>query len=279
MEILGCGSARNSWRGTSEAKSGSCEVSLLRLIARLDIKNNTVVKGIQFEGLRVVGDPCAMAKRYAESGADEIFYNDVVATLYGRSAITNILDRTTRDVFIPITVGGGVKSRADVQRLLDSGADKVAINTAAIRNPSLIQELSDYYGSQAIVVSVEAKKRPGAISWEALTDSGREKSEKEAIGWIKEAVELGAGEIFLTSVDQDGTLKGPDTALLEALGWIQVPLVYCGGVGTVEHARRALNAGADAIAMGAALHYNKTNFTEMRAGLTNDERRRKRVLG
>ena len=254
-------------------------MSLLRLIARLDIKGSKVVKGIHLEGLRVVGDPVEMAKRYAESGADEIFYNDVVATLYGRSAITNILDRTTRDVFIPITVGGGIKSRADVQRLLDSGADKVAINTAAIRNPSLIKELSDYYGSQAIVVSVEAKKRPGALSWEALTDSGREKSEKEAINWIKEAVALGAGEIFLTSVDQDGTLKGPDAALLEALGWIPVPLVYCGGIGTVEHARRALNAGADALAIGAALHYNKTNFHEMRAGLTNDERRRKRVLG
>lgn len=250
-------------------------MSLLRLIARLDIKGDRVIKGINFEGLRVVGSPRDLATQYANSGADELLYIDSVASLYGRNQLTTLLEETTNDVFIPITVGGGIKTRADVQRLLDAGADKVAINTAAIRNPALIKELSDCYGSQAITVSVEAKR--GELGWEAYTDCGRERTGQDAVTWAKRAVELGAGEILITSIDQEGTMKGPDTKLLEALGWLPVPVVYCGGLGNLEHATRALEAGADALAIGAALHYGKTGFEELRKGL-HDAGRRKRTL-
>ena len=242
-------------------------MSLLRLIARLDIKGPNVVKGICFEGLRVVGNPVDLAKKYAESGADELFYIDTVATLYGRNQLEGLLDRTVAGTFLPITVGGGISSVEEAKRLLDAGADKIALNTAAIREPDLVARLSTRLGVQGVVVSIEAKKTPQG--WEAYTDNGREKTGKDAIAWAHEAVELGAGEILITSIDRDGTMKGPDTALLEALGWIPVPLVYGGGIATVEHAREALNAGADALAIGAALHYNKTNFQELREWIKN----------
>ena len=252
-------------------------MSLLRLIARLDIKGPNVVKGIEMEGLRVVGKPADLAKKYAESGADELLYIDTVATLYGRNQLESLIEETSEGVFIPITAGGGIKSVLDAKNLLRVGADKVALNTGAIRDPETVRAMSKICGAQAVVVSIEAKRV--SVGWEAYTDNGREKTGKDAIRWAHEAVELGAGEILITSIDRDGTMKGPDTALLEALGWIPVPVVYGGGIATVEHAREALNAGADALAIGAALHYNKTNFHEMRAGLKNDERRRERVLG
>ena len=244
-------------------------MSLLRLIARLDIKGSNVVKGVQMEGLRVVGNPAELARRYAED-ADELLYIDTVASLYGRNQLCELLARTCDDVFIPITVGGGVKSRADVKRLLDAGADKVAINTAAIRNPALIRECSDYYGSQAIVVSVDAK-RVERGAWEAFTDCGRERSGKDAIAWAREAVRLGAGGILLTSIDQDGGRRGCDLALVESLRGLPVPLTYCGGVGSIGDVAAALGSGADAVAMGAALHYGAFTIGELRNGLAQSK--------
>jgi cyclase len=179
-------------------------MSLLRIIARLDIKGPNVVKGIHMEGLRVIGKPEELANAYAEAGADELLYIDTVASLYGRNQLAALLSRTVEDVFIPITVGGGVKSRADVKRLLDAGADKVAINTAAIRDPALIRECADHYGAQAVVVSIEAKRQPLG-GWECYTDNGREKTGKDVLLWAEEAISLGAGEILLTSIDQEGT--------------------------------------------------------------------------
>lgn len=240
-------------------------MSLLRLIARLDIKGPNVVKGLQMEGLRVVGKPESLALKYVQAGAHELLYIDTVATLYGRNQLTDLLERTTREVFIPITVGGGIKSRADVKRLLDAGADSVAINSAAIRTPLLVKELSESYGSQAITVSIEAK-RTGS-GWEAFTDNGREKSGKDAVAWAHEAVELGAGEILITSVDRDGTNKGFDLELIEQLSNLPVPVVASGGMGSLEHLRQAANAGASGIAVGHMLHYNKTNFQEMSEAL------------
>ena len=243
-------------------------MSLLRLIARLDIKGPNVVKGINFEGLRVVGKPSDLARKYAEGGADELLYIDTVATLYGRNQLRSLLAETTEDVFIPVTVGGGIKSRADVRRLLESGADKVAINTAAIRNPGLIKECADYYGSQCIVVSIEAKRRL-EVGWEAFTDNGREKTGKDAVEWAHEAVELGAGEILLTSIDQEGTRKGFDVELVKAIApHVSVPVTACGGAGCVEHIREVLGEGkADAVAMASVLHFGKLTFGEIRKAL------------
>lgn len=246
--------------------------SLLRIIARLDVKGQNVVKGVQMEGLRVIGRPRELAKRYADEGADELLFIDTVSTLYGRPQLESLLERTVEEVFVPITVGGGIKSLADVKRLLHAGADKIAINSAAIRNPALIRECADCVGSQAIVVSIEAKKKGAA--WECYTDNGREKGDKEVVLWAHEAVALGAGEILLTSVDRDGTKKGFDLDLIRAVGSLGVPLSVCGGMGSVDHALQALEAGASAVVTASALHYGLVTFKEM-----HDVLRRKFAAG
>ena len=245
-------------------------MSLLRLIARLDIKSDRVVKGIQFEGLRVIGDPAVLAKRYAQEGADEILYVDTVASLYGRNQLGPLLARTVENVFIPVTVAGGVRSLDDVKRLLGSGADKVALNTAALRAPGLIDRCAASVGCQGIVVSIEAK-RTAAGGWEAYTDNGRERTGRDAVAWAKEAVERGAGEILLTSVDRDGTRRGCDCELVAAVApYVTVPVVACGGVGSVEHVRAVLEAGrADAVAMASYLHRGGT-VSGLRAELAWD---------
>src|SRR3990167_6351053 len=190
-------------------------MSLLRLIARLDIKGASVVKGVQMEGLRVVGKPEEMAKRYAEAGADEILYIDTVASLYGRNQLEALLEKTCEEVFVPITVGGGIKSVADARRLFNAGADKIAINTAALKRPDLINEMADKYGSQAVGVSIEAKRVSGG--WECYTDNGRERTGVDAVVWADRSVSNGAGELLLTSVDRDGTRRGFDTELVAAI--------------------------------------------------------------
>lgn len=238
-------------------------MSLLRVIARLDIKGPNVVKGVRMEGLRVMGDPAELAERYAQD-ADEIIYMDTVATLYGRNQLADLLERTSQRVFVPITVGGGIKTRSDVQRLLDAGADKVAINTAAIHDPSLLESLARAYGSQAICLSVEAK-RTGA-GWECFTDCGREKTGKDARAWILQAIQLGVGEVLLTSVDQDGTRRGFDLDLIRGID-IPVPLTVCGGMGSIQDAKDALEAGADAIACASVLHYGQLTMKEIQHGL------------
>ena len=239
-------------------------MSLLRLIARLDIKGPNVVKGINFEGLRVIGDPAALAEKYCHS-ADELLYIDTVASLYGRNQLGELLERTCEEVFIPVTVGGGIQSVQDARKLLNAGADTIAVNTAALKRPDLINELAGHFGSQAVVVSIEAKRVNG--HWEAFTDNGRERTGVNAVDWAFEAVERGAGEILLTSIDCDGTQRGPDTALIERVRSLPVPVAYGGGIASARDAALALSAGADALAIGSALHYGKIDIKQLREEL------------
>ncbi len=237
----------------------------LRLIARLDIKAPNLIKGIHLEGLRVIGDPNDYARRYYEAGADELIYMDIVASLYDRNSLADIVERTSRDVFIPITVGGGVRSVDDARRLLRAGADKVAINTAAVKRPELITEMAQTFGSQCMVLSVEAK-RNGNGTWEAYTDNGREHTGLDVIQWVRRGAELGAGEILLTSVDQEGTRKGFDVDLVRAVtAAVGVPVIASGGMGSVDHLRAVvIEGGADAVAMADVLHYNRLSLPEVR---------------
>ena len=239
----------------------------VRLIARLDIKGPNLIKGIHLEGLRVVGDPQQFARRYYEQGADELIYIDIVASLYQRNSLTDIVSRTARDVFIPMTVGGGLRSVDDVRDMLRAGADKVAINTAAVRRPELITEVSRRFGSQCMVLGIEAKKRPGGNGWEAFTDNGREHTGLDVVEWAKRATELGAGEILLTSVDQEGTRKGFDVALVKAVvEATNIPVIASGGMGSLEHlAEVCQRGGADAVAMADVLHYNRLDIPGIRA--------------
>lgn len=239
----------------------------VRLIPRLDIKGPNLIKGIHLEGLRVVGDPQAYARRYYEQGADELIYIDIVASLYGRNSLRDIVSRTARDVFIPLTVGGGVRSVDDVRELLRAGADKVAINTAAVRRPQLISEVSRVFGSQCMVLSIEAKN-VGPGKWEVFTDNGRERTGLDVLNWVRQATELGAGEILLTSVDQEGTRKGFDVDLVRAVtAEVSVPVIASGGMGSIDHLVEVCARGrADAVAIADALHYNRLTLSDIRAG-------------
>jgi cyclase len=236
-----------------------------RLIARLDVKGPNLIKGIHLEGLRVIGDPQEYARRYYEQGADELIYIDVVASLYGRNSLGSIVARAAADVFVPLTVGGGLRSVDDVRAMLRAGADKVAVNTAAIRRPDLITEVAQTFGSQCMVLSVEAK-RSGPGSWEAFTDNGREYTGIDVVQWCSRAATMGAGEILLTSVDQEGTRKGFDTELIEAVAKsVSIPVIASGGMGGIRHMVDAFSAGADAIAMADVLHYQRLDIPVVRA--------------
>lgn len=230
----------------------------IRLIARLDVKVPNLIKGVHLEGLRVVGEPEEFARKYYDAGIDEIIYMDCVASLYGRNSLSEIVSETAKQIFVPITVGGGIRSTDDVKQMLRCGADKVAINTAAISEPELITSVSRRFGSQCMVLSIEAKQK-GASSWEAYTDNGREHSGRDVVEWAKEAVERGAGEILLTSIDREGTRKGTDISLIKAVSdSVTVPVIASGGVGRAEDLVAAVKEGhADAIAMADILHYER----------------------
>lgn len=237
-----------------------------RLIARLDIKGSNLIKSIQLEGLRKLGDPNKFAVKYYEQGIDEIIYMDIVASLYERTSLLNIVRRTTQDVFIPITVGGGIRSTDDAREVLRAGADKIAINTAAIKNPDLIQDISKRFGSQCMVLSIEAKKVAQG-KWEAYYDNGREKTGIDVVEWAKKGYELGAGEILLTSVDREGTARGFDVELIKAVSTVvPIPVIASGGMGDIDDLVRAVVEGcADAVAMAHVLHYNKMTIPDVRA--------------
>jgi cyclase len=236
----------------------------IRLIARLDVKGENLIKGVHLEGLRVIGAPQEFAKRYYEQGADELIYMDIVASLYGRSNLIDIVRRTANDVFVPMTVGGGVRTVEDVGNLLRAGADKIAINSAAVRRPDLITEVARKFGSQCMVLSIEVKRhRKG--KWEIYTDCGREKSGFDALEWAYRGVSLGAGEILVTSIDQEGTRKGFDTELVKAISAaVDVPVIASGGFGVASHIGDVHAAGADAIAFADALHYNRFTLQDVR---------------
>lgn len=237
----------------------------IRLIARLDIKGSNLIKGVQLEGLRVVGDPQEFAERYYREGIDELIYMDIVASLYGRNNLTEIVKRTAQKVFVPLTVGGGVRSVDDVRDLLRAGADKIAINTAATRRPDLITEIARRFGSQCVVLSIEAKRRNEG-EWEAYADNGREKTGLDVIEWAKRGEQLGAGEILVTSVDQEGTRKGMDCKLVRAItDAVKLPVIASGGAGSPGDVVKAVAEGhANAVAMADILHYSRHSLSAIR---------------
>lgn len=237
----------------------------IRLIARLDVKAPNLIKGIHLEGLRKIGDPNVYARKYYDEGADELIYMDIVASLYDRNSLTDIVERTTAEVFVPTTVGGGVRSVEDARKLLASGADKVAINTAAVKSPKLITEVANRFGSQAMVLSIEAKRGQNG-RWEAYTDNGREHTGLDVVAWAKRGAELGAGEILLTSVDREGTRKGFDVALVKAVTEaVSIPVIASGGLGTPDHLIEVVrDGGADAVAVADAIHYGRHGLHGLR---------------
>jgi cyclase len=237
----------------------------LRIVARLDVKGPNLIKGIHLEGLRVVGDPHEHALRYYEQGADELLFIDVVASLYQRNNLSDIIKRAADRVYVPITVGGGIRSLDDVSTMMHSGADKVAINTAAIARPGLVGEVARRYGSQCMVLGVEAK-RVAPDKWEAYTDNGRERTGRDVVEWVKEAVSRGVGEILLTSVDQEGTRKGFDVPLVrQVCDAVSVPVTASGGFGRSEDIAAVAATGISAIAVADALHWKRMVVSEIKA--------------
>tara|TARA_Y100001980_G_C14504768_1_gene280429 strand:+ start:340 stop:1119 length:780 start_codon:yes stop_codon:yes gene_type:complete len=236
----------------------------VRLIARLDVKAPNLVKGIQLEGLRKLGDPNDFARRYYKQGIDEIFYADIVASLYERNSLFDIIEKTTNDIFVPITVGGGLRSIDDVAFALRSGADKVSINTAAIKDPKIITNVAKRFGSQCMVLSIQAKRLDN--SWEAYYDNGREHSYLDVIEWAVKGQKLGAGEIMLTSVDKEGTAKGFDVELVKAVtDAVTIPVIASGGMGKLDDLGDVVNHGhADAVAIAHVLHYKHHGVGEIR---------------
>lgn len=239
-----------------------------RLIARLDIKSENLIKGINYEGLRVIGSPSEYAKKYYNQGADELIFIDTVASLYGRNHLEEIIKLVAEDIFIPITVGGGIRTLEDALKILRIGGDKVAINTAALNRPEIISEISNIIGSQSVVLSVQAKKKKDN-KWEVFVENGRENTGIDVIDWIKKGEKIGAGEILITSIDRDGTGNGLDLELIKlATESVSIPVISSGGVGSFEDVYEAINySNTDAIAIGYALHYEKTNFNEIREHL------------
>lgn len=244
-------------------------MTAVRIIPRLDIKGPNVIKGVHLEGLRVVGDPQLFARTYYEQGADELLYVDVVASLYNRNSLHDIIERATHDVFVPLTVTGGIRSADDVRQILRAGADKIGINTAATKRPALISEVARTFGSQCMVLSIEAKQC-GAGKWEAYTDNGRERTGLDVIEWAKRGVTLGAGEILLTSVDREGTREGYDIDLIRAVSTaVSVPVIASGGMGKADDIVPAIRDGkADAVSMADILHYKRARIEDIRSKAT-----------
>ena len=224
------------------------------MIARLDIRFPNLIKTRNLEGVRVVGDPSQYAARYYDDGIDEILFMDVVASLYGRNSLTELISRVSSGVFCPLTVGGGVKSVGDAVALLRSGADKIALNTEATKRPKLLTEMAMKLGNQAVVVQIDAKRNSGR--WEAWCDGGRQPTGRDAVEWAIEACEMGAGEVLLTSIDREGTRQGFDLDLIKEVSRVvKVPVVASGGMGSPQDAVLAISAGADAVSAAHILHY------------------------
>lgn len=242
-----------------------------RIIPCLDVKEGRVVKGVQFVSLRDAGDPVELAKFYNEQGADELVFLDISATHEGRETMVDVVRETASALSIPFTVGGGIRTLEDMKRMLRAGADKVSVNSAALQNPQLIKEGSDYFGAQCIVVAIDAKWSEEDGTWMIYTHGGRNKLQKEAIAWAKEAVALGAGELLVTSMDKDGEKSGFDNALLKEIrAAVNVPVIASGGAGNAEHFYETLTeADTDAALAASIFHYKETSVAEVKNYLRN----------
>lgn len=242
-----------------------------RIIPCLDVHNGRVVKGINFVSLRDAGDPVEVAQRYDEQGADELCFLDITASSDERGLILKVIEDVAEQVFIPLTVGGGVREITDIQRLLKAGADKVSINTAAVLNPALVKKASEFFGAQCIVVAIDAKAQSGTHSgWEVFTHGGRNETGLDALEWGLRMQEAGAGEILLTSMDQDGTKKGFDIELTKAMSdALEIPIIASGGVGAVNHfVDGALQGGADALLAASVFHYGEMSVNEVKQAMS-----------
>jgi cyclase len=241
-------------------------MALKRVIPCLDVDSGRVVKGTNFVGLRDAGDPVELAARYDDEGADELVFLDITASHERRETIVELARRTADNVFVPFTIGGGIRSVADAQAVLDAGADKVSVNSAAVARPELLDELAAVFGAQCVVLAIDAKGRDGAAGatgWEVFVGGGRTPTGRDAVAWAREGVERGAGEVLLTSMDRDGTTDGYDLALTSAVARaVGVPVIASGGAGELAHLAQALQAGADAALAASIFHYGQHTVAE-----------------
>ena len=243
-----------------------------RIIPCLDIKDGRVVKGVNFVGLRDAGDPIEVAKRYNDEGADEVAFLDITATHEGRGIMAEIVRSVAKEVFIPLTVGGGIRTLSDMYELLNAGCDKISINSSAIKNPSLIDEGAKRFGSQCIVVAIDAKMRADGSGWNVYINGGRIDTGIDLLEWVKEASNRGAGEILLTSMDSDGTKSGYDCAQLSAVAKItNIPLIASGGAGRMEHIKEAFLNGADAALAASIFHFREIDIMELKRYLRSEK--------
>jgi cyclase len=244
-----------------------------RVIPCLDVDGGRVVKGVEFVDIRDAGDPVELAAHYDREGADEVVFLDITATHEKRETIARLARRTADEVFVPFTIGGGIRSVADAQAVLDAGADKVSVNSAALERPALVDELARVFGAQCVVLAIDAKARPleaanGAGGWEAYLAGGRSPTGRDVVAWAREGVERGAGEILLTSMDRDGTSDGYDLALTSAVSEaVGVPVIASGGAGELDHLGAALEAGADAVLCASIFHYGRFSVREAKEHL------------
>ncbi len=235
-----------------------------RIIPCLDVDAGRVVKGIKFVNIRDAGDPVEVAKRYDEQGADEVTFLDITASSDNRDTMIHVVEEVASQVFIPLTVGGGIRELADIRRMLNAGADKIAINTAAIFNPEFVKEAATHFGSQCIVVAIDAKQVDDTPRWEIFTHGGRKATGIDAVEWAKKMTEFGAGEILLTSMDRDGTRNGFNLELTRTVSEsVRVPVIASGGVGTLEHLAEGIIKGkADAVLAASIFHFGEHTITE-----------------
>src|SRR6202171_260759 len=249
------------------------QVHFKRVIPCLDVDAGRVVKGVEFVDIRDAGDPVELAAHYARAGADELVFLDIPATHEKRDTIAKLARKTADEVFVPFTIGGGIRSIADAQAVLDAGADKVSVNSAALERPELLDELAGVFGAQCVVLAIDAKARPTSGNgespgWEAYLAGGRTPTGRDVVAWAREAVERGAGEILLTSMDRDGTSDGYDLALVEAVSEaVSVPVIASGGAGEPEHLGDALRAGAGAVLCASIFHYGRYSIAEVKTHL------------
>lgn len=243
----------------------------IRIIPKLEVKGESLIKGVHLEGLRIVGNPQQVAVKYYEDGADELIYMDLVASLYQRQQFLHIIEKTAQKIFIPLTVGGGIRTIGDVRTVLRYGADKVAINTQAIKTPVIISKIANDFGSQCLVISLEVQKKPDG-TYECYMDSGRTPAGIDPFSWAQKVVKLGAGELLVTSIDQDGTENGFDIELIKNIATkVQIPVIACGGAGKKEDFKDVINNGyADAVAAATLFHFKKSKISQIKEYLTKE---------